>query len=578
MVMIYDSEKFKEAQDHGEDLKALHSQRNDMDDAMENMYLVKWDNEDKYTTAQESVAVTRSPSAHNKCEGAIRLLSTTAPKFSVPREKNKKDVDPTSSKIEQWCTRVWECASRVTSEKLERSVAQSQILFGESVIAVDRTSDILDQLLARRSQVGDDWLEAAIVRAERISKQAPFLFTVWDPRTCFPDFDKFGLRAMYREVETTAGAALDEFGHLAGIVEDRNTTITICSYWDYVWRYTWLLGSAYPLIAEKHGLPFIPVVCQLGEGSRLFADPENWRLPFLYSVWRSNQWSNENLYLTVMATATAAFGSNPMFTAVVQNEDRSLIVDHSVPGGRITLLPGESYTPTPKMVIDPSIMTGLERARQDIEESTIYGQTLGEPIGPQATYSMTALLHQAGRLPLSMPQEMAGRAIAGALKIALEWTKKSGKKLTAGTPGYTYDLQPSDIPDGVEIDCKLDVALPQDRLGNVNVARMATDPNNPLTSVAWAQTNVLGIEQPDEMTKEIMAERATQIMFMQYLQQMQQQQQMQQMPPQQGQPTPGPGMPPEMMAGGMQGPQPAPGQQQQLPPEMAGGPGVPYGE
>jgi hypothetical protein len=206
---------------------------------------------------------------------------------------------------------------------------------------------------------------------------------------------------------------------------------------------------------------------------------------------------------------------------------------------------------------------------------------------------MTALLHQAGRLPLAVPQEMAGRALAAAGKIALEWCKLTGKT-TAGYEGNEAELQPSDIPENFELDCKLDVALPQDRLGNVNVARMATDPNNPLTSVAWAQANVLGIEQPDQMAKEILAEQTIKAMFVQYIQQMMQQAQAQQqaamqaqqaqMQGQQGPPMagqspmqgapgqgmPGQGIPPEVMAGGMQGPQPAPGQQQQLPPEMAG--------
>jgi hypothetical protein len=602
MPLEYDETKFKEAQDHGEILKSSHSARNTMQNAMADMYLMKWEDEKKVKAGQESVAVTRSPSAHNKVEGAVRLLSTTAPKWSVPRETNQKNVDTVSSKIEQWVARIFECASRVTGEKIERSVAQSQILFGETVIAVDRTSDIVAQLEGKRGDEKDSWLEAAIVRAQRVADRAPYLFTSWDPRSCYPSFDKLGLQAFYREVSITAGEVMDEFGELevTGTLQamrkpdeivTRDEIVTLCHYWDYVMRYVWLYGSSKPLVAEEHKLSFIPVVCQLGEGSRLLRDPENWRLPFLYAVWRSNQWSNENLYLTVAATATAAFGSNPMYTAHVQSLERQLDIDHSVPGGVIKLIAGsgEDYSPTPKMVIDQSLLIGLERARSDIEESTIYGQTLGQPLGNNATYSMTALLHQAGRLPLAVPQEMAGRALAAAGKIALQWCKLTGKTV-AGYAGYEAELQPSDIPDNVELDCKLDVALPQDRLGNINVARMATDPSNQLASKAWAQQNILSIEQPDQMLKEIMAEQTIQTMFGQYLQQMiqqaqmaQQQAQQAQMQPPQGQPPQGqPGMqgqgiPPQVMAGGMQGPQPMPGEQQQLPPEMAGGENAPYG-
>jgi hypothetical protein len=186
---------------------------------------------------------------------------------------------------------------------------------------------------------------------------------------------------------------------------------------------------------------------------------------------------------------------------------------------------------------------------------------------------------------------MAGRALAAALKISLMWTKHSQKKSEAGSYNDSVELEPKDIPDNVEIDCKMDIALPQDRLGNVNVAKMATDPNNPLASVAWAQTNILGIDQPDQMMKEILTERAALAMFQQYMQQMMQQAQMQQQQAMQGQQMQGPpqaqmqpgmegaqGIPPEMMANGMQGPQPMPGEQQQLPPEMAGGPGAPLNQ
>jgi hypothetical protein len=586
----YDPAHFNEAIEHGAQLKAQHVNRNDMQDAMEKMYLIQWDNEDMAKKGKDKVATTRSPSAHNKVEGGVRLLSTTAPKFSVPRETNQKSVDEQSSAIEKFCARLYECACRATGEKVDRAVAMSQLLFGESVIAVDRTEDIVSQLEKRKGEKEgkDPWLEVALKRAQSKAKSAPYLFTVWDPRTTYPEYDKLGLTCVYREVTSSAGAVRDEFGDVEGLSETARTDkVVLCSWWDFVYRYTWMQGTGKPIIAEAHGLPFIPIVCQLGEGSRsLFTLPENWRLPMLYPVWRSNQWDNENLLLTIAMTSTLAWGSNPMFTMVTPDLERHVEVDASVPGGVIRLTTGESFQPTGKIVIDQSVLMELERARQDIEESTIFSQTLGQPLGANATYSATALLHQAGRLPLAMPQEMAGRALASALKIALMWTKEGGKKAQAGTYNYTVELAPADIPENVELDCKLDVALPQDRLGNINVAKLATDPSNPLASKAWAQTNVLNIEQPDEMQAEIMKEQAKAMDWMIYLQQKQEEEKQRQqaaaqqqqppqgpppgMPPQGPGPQPGQGMPPEMMAGGMQGPGPMRGEQQQLPPDMGG--------
>ena len=577
----YDIAHFNQVIEHGNQLKAQHVNRNDQQNAFEKMYLMQDENEDMNKQGKGKVAVTRSPSVHDKIEGGTRLLSTTAPKFSVPRETNAQKTDEMASKIEQWCARTFESACRATSEKIDRGVAQSMLLFGETYIAVDRTEDIVVLLQKQReAKDEDDWLDVAIKRAQTNAKKAPYLFTVWDPRTCYPEFDKFGLTCLYREVTTNVGAVRDEFGDVEGLnPKARTDSVVLSSWWDFVYRYTWLADSNKPILAEKHGLPFIPVVCQLGEGSRsLFSLPENWRLPMLYPVWRSNQWANENMLLSIMYTNILSWGSNPMFTLTTADLERAIEIDASVPGGIIKLKQGESFGPTAKIVIDPSVLQGLERSRTDIESSTIYSQTLGQPLGPNSTYSETALLHQAGRLPLAMPQEMAGRALASALKIALMWTKAKGKA-EAGSYNYTAELTPADIPDNVELDCKLDIALPQDRLGNINAASLATNPNHPLASDEWAQTNILGIEQPDEMMKQIIKQRFidmnVQLYAQQQMQALQQQQQAQQQAQEQ---PPGQSVPPEVMAGGMQGPEPMPGEEQQLPPEMAGGEGAPYNQ
>jgi hypothetical protein len=587
----YDTDHFNEVVEHGQQLKTQHVNRNDMQNAMENMFLMKWQNEDLAKQGKGKTAVTRSPSVHNKVKGGSRLLSTTEPKFSVPRETNMADTDEKASKIEKWCARVFESACRATGEKVDRAVTTSAILFGEIYIAVDRTENLVTQHEKQLEAKGgkDRWLEVAIKRTQDTAKRAPYLYNVWDPRTCYPEFDRLGMNCLYREVNTTVGKVRDEFGDVKGLSEtSRLDQVVLCSWWDFVYRYIWLSGFAQPILAEEHNLPFIPVVCQLGEGSRsLFSLPENWRLPMLYPVWRSNQWDNENMYLTIAATSTLAWGSNPMFTLTTPDLEREIAIDASVPGGVIKLKAGETFGPTGKIVIDPSVLMGLERARQDIEDSTIYSQTLGQPLGANATFSETALLHQAGRLPLAVPQEMGGRAIAAALKISLEWTKASGKKATAGSYKYDAELETTDIPDNVEVDCKLDIALPQDRLGNVNVAKMATDPNNQLASLEWAQTNILGIEQPDEMAKQILKERYFYAMAMAYLQQQMQAAQQQQQPPAQAGSAmpppeqmqgPGQGIPPEVLANGMQEPGPMPGEEQIMPPEMAGGQGAPLNQ
>jgi hypothetical protein len=126
----------------------------------------------------------------------------------------------------------------------------------------------------------------------------------------------------------------------------------------------------------------------------------------------------------------------------------------------------------------------------------------------------------------------------------------------------------------LEVD--LDVALPQDKLQQMNMAAMAK--REGIASVRWIQEKLLNIAQSEDMQQEVWTERALDAMFNVWMQgqlQKMQQAQMQQMQPAQPPPQqpPGMGAPGPMAAtapGGLPpgGIPPTPGLQG-LPPEMA---------
>jgi hypothetical protein len=437
------------------------------------------------------------------------------------------------------------------------------IMFSEVQIAVTKTSD-----LVRHAQGAS---KAAQIRAEQVAARTPYLFDVWHPKTGYPEFDSLGLRAFYREIETNSGNVMDEFGQPArDLFPDGNRyqQVTVCHFWDYEIRASWLRGHEKPLILEKHGLPFIPIVCQLGEGSKMFERPEQQRQPFGYTLWKSGLWERQNLALTVLYTLIFTMGNAPMFTYLHNDPDAPLEVDHSVPGGVVYLSAGEKFEQVPKNAVDPALMQGLEIADKKAGESTIYGQTLGEPLGGNAPYSMVALLHQAGRLPLVVPQRKAQWALGEAARIALRWMKED-----TGQADYSRllgELMPADIPDTFEVSASLEINLPQDELQNAQAANIVSQGEDPLVSRKHAREKYLNIRQPEDMTREIWDERAANLKAMQYFVgemerlQMRLQQIMQpQMPMQPGMPPPGqPGMPPPgqpgMPPGGPPGQMPAP--------------------
>jgi len=566
MAQAWDTTLQKQTEQYCNYLRDLHSSRNSMFTRMENMYLLTWSDEETVKQKMRGVKITKSPDARNAIIGASRLLIATDPVFSVPVDKNDVGAKDTADIVEKAASQIWQRAGRVRRSPIHDDVVLSMLLYAETHVAVTRTSDLVE--------AAKGGSRAAVARAERIAAYTPYVFDVWNPKTGYPDFDAFGLRSYYREVNTTAGAVLDDFGDNArevlGYDADRRAAVTLCQYWDFETRQIWLQGGN-PILQEKHGLSFLPIMVQMGEGSMMFSKPEQQRQPFLYTLDQTGLWERQNLALTVLYTHLFGVGANPQFTFVTgSNPDDEPDIDWDIPGGRIKLKPGQSYGPLPKNAIDPSLLQGLELANQKIPASTIFEQALGQPMGANATYSMVALLNQAGRLPLVVPQKKGGWGIADAMKIALLWYKETGQQHAS------LALKPTEIDEYMELEAQLEVTLPQDRLQNANIATMLTKDGT--TSMQWVRENILKIEQSDEMDKRIFMEQAYQQMSQLFLQDqlpklfadMNQQQQpggpqMQQMSPSEPQPMQG-GLPPEMAEGGMQGPEPMPGQEQ-MPPE-----------
>ena len=103
-------------------------------------------------------------------------------------------------------------------------------------------------------------------------------------------------------------------------------------------------------------------------------------------------------------------GATPMWVNYLHDPDNPPDVDMSRPGGTVNMRVGERREPMARQVIDPSILQGWDISQNLEMESTIYRQTLGEPLGANAPYSMVALLSQSGRLPLTVTQRKAGWA------------------------------------------------------------------------------------------------------------------------------------------------------------------------
>jgi hypothetical protein len=541
---------FTIVQTRANELKDRYAQRNTLLDDLEKMVLMDWGD----APSRDGIKKTVSPSARNAVLGATRLLTAARPQYSVNRDKNSQEGGDKADQMEAFADAILYVSSRLRQNPLEYDAAYSACLFGMVHMSVTSTADLLES-----TKKGGD--KAAVKRLERIAAMTPIVYDVWDPRAGYPEYDNaLGLSAYYRRVKMRAGALLDRWGQAAiaaGLDPmKRNEEVDYCDWWDDIYHVAWIDGKSLPLLNAEHNLPVIPIVAVNIEGSFLHAKEEQRIQPILFGIKKSGVWERENLALTVMSSNVFGLAANPTMVYRATQGKNTLYIDHSQPGGVVIIEPNESLEPLNKNPIDPAVWELYRTMGQLVEESSIFKQTLGMPLGGDRSFSETALLNQAGRLPLVPAQRKLGDAFAQAAMIALEIVKAGRKKSKVQGKNGPLEMKPADIPDGLLMECRFGIDLPQDERANAAMVAQLTSRADPKVSLEWALENLLNVQRPKEMIKQIFAERYTlSLLEFEYQKKMAAMQQKMQQELQaaqtQGQPQPGQGMPPQGMPGQM---------------------------
>ncbi len=567
------SADFSEIQNKARDLMSAHSLRNQDYEEYERMYFMDDDETKKISKENLNAKITLSPDARNSITGAVRLMVATDPQFVIPKDENATAGEGTDD-LEAFAQQVWGAAGRIAGIPIHYDAILSALLYGQLDIGINSTMD-----LAARAEKQS---KARAKRAARAASRTPFVFNVYNPKGCYQEWDQLGLTAHYRRWQTTFGSVQDEYGSL--VQEEsfsRADTVFLNDWWDLDNHVVWIDDKNAPIINKQHGKPNIPIVSTITEGSRsLFYKIEQQAQPFLYTFAKSNLWQRQNLALSVMYTLVFGMGANPLYVYKTNEPDKQLDIDWTQPGGVAIIEANESLEPMVKNIIDSSMKEILEIAEQKGIESTIYRQTLGEPLGGNAPYSMVSLLNQAGRLPLISPQRRVGWALGKVMEVVFDEIKElDEEEVESKYMGIKTSIAKQDIPDDLEIEAMLEISLPTDRLQDANVAKMLNEGEDPIVSQEWILENIMHIQQPSKMKRQVMKERLLMMKIMQHLEQMMMEQQQQQaialqeaqaaaqppaqapeeqtteLPPQPGQA----GIPPEMAQGGQQGPLPVQG-------------------
>ncbi len=543
----YDAEKFRALTEYAYDLQASNSERDEMLQAMEEMYSFTDKEVEKLEKQFKNIVIAMSPSASNAIETAVRLLTSNEPGINAPEEMNKSyDVEILDA-IEKFARLMLRHSDRIRGSPVYVDAARSGILYDEIHISVNKTSDLVEYARGRSPGL--------LRRAERVARLTPYVFNVHDPHGCYADWDILGLRAWARRTEMSAQRIVEEYGKAGeealssyNKVTGRTTSYIVWTMWDMDYYACWIENATRPIHFRPNELGMIPVVVQIVEGSEMFSEEKLKRRPLLYRMWKSGVWSNQNIALSAIYTrARTRMWASYLYKA--PSDEPSPEIDLTMPINIVQIDPRYDMLPLPTDPGNNELWQAWNLADVQGAESTIYKQVAGQPLGPNATYSETALLSQAGRLPLVSIQRKLEWALGDALRMAFLWMKNEPQVYESVGRGVTYELNAEDIPDDLEIEVSLDIALPQDRLQQANIFNILKD----RVPDEYLYEHLLNERQPKEMVRKLWQQRVRDALLGLELQQrlMQQQPQPQ---PQQAEVAPQ-GVPPEMMMGGMQGPE-----------------------
>jgi hypothetical protein len=499
-----DPQLFKEIREHAIQVKSDNAVKNK--DFLEYKKAFLLDSDELKREKLRNAKLTVSTDPRNKVLGAVRLMVGTDPSFNVKYTSKPEAND----QIEKALTYIWNQAGRVANNPIHYDAMLSAILYGEMHIAIISTADLVTAAKAAKR---------GVERAERVASQTSHLLEAWSPEGGWFERDILGTCGYYRIAKVSKMKLMADFGALLPdhVKNGKDySTYELETWLDTKHTCHWIGKD--PIDLDEHGLPALPVCIQTVDGSNLFEKPEEQTQPLLYGVIKSGMWNRQNLAFTVMYTLIHGLGISPIWIHRSPTEQKiPLDLNFDKLGGTAELVAGEELAPLlNKGIIDPSLREGLAMATEKIEESTIPRQTLGEQLTGNNTYSALALLSQAGRLPLVGPQKRGGWGIATVAETLLAFIKHDAKVFNYGG----IELKPSDIPDDIQIEAKLEVNLPQDQLQLANIANMLTEGDDPLMPHDWVRENILNIGQPKEMQKKIWNQKASTQRFMIYMKEM----------------------------------------------------------
>lgn len=487
--------------------------------------------------------LTSSPSARNEVIGMKRLLDTSDMHVKV---LENGEASRKSDRIEAGLKRILDVSGEGRQARVESDAILSAILFGPVILGAESIDDMLSV---------KDIQPYKRAHLQRQRNKSPFLIRTINPEEHYCEIDE-GMVILSEWRYSLKGSVIKaRFGN---VMANDTQNYTVRDIFTPEYHIIDVEGVSETVYAKKHTLGCVPIVVSVAGGSELFHTPEEQLHSFLYAKAKGELDYFENSILTSIRTQMNVRGLlGPMYWIDPENAPENITIDYQ---NGIMYAKGRVSEKTDS-VIDPVVFKIKDMLDDISGQSTIYKQTLGESIGGNNTFSSLAMLSSAGKLPLVDPQRALEQAFRDIFLHILYRIKQEGMENNL--------IEPSEIPDNLEIEVTFEPKLPQDNLRNSQMAMNLGD----LVSDEWKHSELLQIGDSDAMRKKVAEEQLTKAMLQFMMQDQNFMQQMLQtaLPGMNRQGQGRPGQPPRQPQPGMlpqQGQPPAPMDAQQIDPQM----------
>lgn len=440
------------------------------------------------TVDKRDWALTPSPSGRNEVTGMKRLLDTSDMNVVVLEGSTPSR---NSDKIETALKRMLDVSGEGREARVESDAMLSAVLYGPVVLGAEAINDSL-------SVAGIP--EYKRMHLQKLARRSPFIIRALNPEESSIERDE-GLVTLHLWKYKLLGSKLKTRW---GIKEASDKTeYTVWDVFTPEYHVVWADGIRKELLAVPHNLNCVPIASSTAGGTELFHKPEERINSFLFAKAKGDLDKRENMILTAIFTQIKRRGLlGSMYWIDPENAPEDITINYQ---NGVMYAKGKVSAVNDK-IIDPIVMQ-IKGLLDDLSgESTIRGATLGENAQGVGTFSGLAMLSSAGKLPMIDSQ----RALSAAFRdIFLHILYRIKNEVIENTL-----IQPSEIPDDLDLEVTFTPKLPQDTLRNAQVASSLGDK----VSEEWIHTNLLQINDTPAMQKQIAKEQIKKAMLAQIAQ------------------------------------------------------------